>query len=49
MTPGKFFYYVLWLPILITGAIVWLFDKTNWVIENLFQVAKNLHEDIKEF
>ncbi len=48
MTPGKFFYYVLWLPIFITGIIAWLFDKTNWMVENLFKVAKNLHEDIKE-
>jgi len=48
MNLGKIFYYILWIPVKVTFVIAWVFDKTNWVIENLTKIAVNLHEDIKE-
>jgi hypothetical protein len=48
MTLGKIIFYILYVPVMLAGVVAYAWDKLNWVVENLYKVAKALHEDIKE-
>jgi hypothetical protein len=49
MTLGKIIYYILYVPMLITSGMVWAIDKINWTVGFIFEIAKDMHKEIKEF
>lgn len=49
MGIGKFVYWTLWFPMITAGFIMWFFSKTIWTLDLAYNIAKDLHDEIKDF